>query len=53
MKTLRDAGVHLVDGELWPLHEPGAGAPDRTLPWPAILDLVADPEATRSDTVSG
>lgn len=27
--TLRNAGVHLVDGELWPLHEPGAGAPDR------------------------
>jgi hypothetical protein len=38
--ALRRAGVHLVYGDdVWPLHEPRS-APDRDLPWTAILDAV-------------
>ncbi|RSN36185.1 flavoprotein [Amycolatopsis sp. WAC 01416] len=38
--ALRRAGVHLVYGDdVWPLHEPRS-APDRELPWSAILSAV-------------
>jgi hypothetical protein len=38
--ALRRADVHLVYGDdVWPLHEPRS-APDRDLPWQAILDAV-------------
>lgn len=38
LSVLRTAGVELVGGDLWPLHEPGSAPPDRDLPWAAILD---------------
>lgn len=38
LQTLRRAGVHLVYGEeIWPLRQPRA-APDRPIPWSAVLD---------------
>ena len=41
LSTLTSAGVHVVQGEnLWPLHEPRAAPPGRSLPWPHILGLV-------------
>ncbi|GAA1286147.1 hypothetical protein GCM10009609_59840 [Pseudonocardia aurantiaca] len=40
--ALESAGVHLVQGEdVWPLYEPREADPDRQLPWPEIIDLVA------------
>jgi len=40
LDTLRRAGVHLVYGDdVWPLHEPRS-APERKLPWSAVLDAV-------------
>lgn len=42
LATLRSADVRLVYGpEVWPLHEP-SGAPQRDLPWEAILAAVTD-----------
>lgn len=38
LSVLRAARAEIVDGELWPLHEPGAAPPGRPLPWAAILD---------------
>lgn len=38
LSALRTARVEIVDGDLWPLHEPGSAPPDRDLPWAAILD---------------
>lgn len=38
--ALHAAGVHLVySNDVWPLHEPGS-APQRALPWQAILDTL-------------
>ena len=40
LAALRKAGVRLVYGEdVWPLHEPRS-APERDLPWAAILDAI-------------
>jgi hypothetical protein len=40
LDALRRAGVHLVYGDdVWPLHEPRS-APDRELPWSAVLNAV-------------
>lgn len=38
---LRRADVHLIEGpDIWPLHEPRAGAPSRPLPWEYIVRTV-------------
>ena len=45
--ALTRVGVELVYGEgVWPLHEPRS-APDRDLPWAAILDSIRDAMITR------
>lgn len=50
LTALRAAGAHLVWGpEVWPLAEPGAEDPGRTLPWGVILDLVDQVTAGRRD----
>jgi phosphopantothenoylcysteine synthetase/decarboxylase len=40
LRSLREAGVHLVYGDdVWPLHEPRSEA-GRELPWAAILETI-------------
>lgn len=47
LTALHDAGVRLVYGEdVWPLHEPRS-APERDLPWAAILDAIRTATSTR------
>nr|WP_240437492.1 flavoprotein [Sciscionella marina] len=39
--ALRKAGVTLITGEdVWPLHRPREGSPDRELPWSAIIEAI-------------
>ncbi len=57
MRALTSAGVHLICGEdVWPLYEPRSAPAGRPLPWPHILDLVAellDESADDPDTLYG
>lgn len=54
--TLAAAGVHVIQGDdVWPLHEPRAAPPQRSLPWAHILELVAEllDSADHPDNVYG